>query len=73
VPDVTMDGDSRRNRTDGGPENLALMRRPTLNVAGMAPGKDAMRGKPEKAGWSDGALTGLVRATVRLKPPQRKS
>ena len=71
--DVTMDGDSQRNRTDGGPGNLAPMRRLATGVAGMAPGKDAMRGKPKKAGWSDDALIGLVRAAVSLKPPQRKS
>ena len=73
VLDVTMDEDSQRNRTDGGPENLALMRRLALNVARMAPGKDAMRGKLKKAGWSEDALIELVRAAVRLKPPQRKS
>jgi len=73
VPDVAMDGDSRRTRTDGGQGNLAPMRRRAPDAAGTAPGQEAMRGKPEKAGWSDGALIGLVRATVRLKPPQRKS
>ena len=52
--DVTMDGDSQRNRTDGGPENLAPMRRLATDVAGMAPGKDAMRGKPKRP---DGATT----------------
>ncbi len=73
VLDVTMDEDRQRNRTDSGPENLALMRRLALNVARVAPGKDAMRGKLKKAGWSDEALIELVRAAVGLEPPMTKS
>jgi len=73
VLDVTMDEDGQRNRTDNGPENLALMRRLALNLARMAPGKDTMRGKLKKTGWSDDALIGLVWAAVRLEPPPRKS
>ena len=46
VLDVTMGEDRQRNRTAGGPENLAPMRRPATDVARVAPGKDAMRGKP---------------------------
>ena len=41
-----MDGDRRWNRTAGGPENLAPMRRLATDIARVAPGKDAMRGKP---------------------------
>ena len=60
VLDVTMDGDRQRNRTAGGPDSLALMRRPATDVARIAPGKDAMRGKPGRragattpwSGWS---------------------
>ena len=73
VLDVTMDEDRQRNRTDSGPENLAMMRRLALNVARVSPEKDAMRGKLKKAGWSDDALMDLVRAAVRLDPPPQKS
>lgn len=32
VPDVTFDEDRARNRADDGPENLAILRRLTLNL-----------------------------------------
>ena len=48
VLDVTMGEDRQRNRTASGPENLALMRRLATDVARVAPGKDAMRGKPRR-------------------------
>ncbi len=63
----------RRNRTGGGLEGLAPLRRLVTDVTRMTPGKEPMRGKPKKAGWSDNALVEPVRTAVRLKPPQRKS
>ena len=63
VSDVTMNGDRQRNRTGHGPENPALLRRLALNVARVEPGRDAMRGKPERAGWDNNFLLDLIRAT----------
>ena len=62
VSDVTMNGDRRRNRTGHGPENPAPPRRPALNVAPTEPGRDAVRGKPERAGWDDNFLPDMIRA-----------
>ena len=62
VSDVTMNGDRQRNRSGHGPENPALPRRPALNVARTEPEKDAMRGKPERAGWGDNFLPNMIRA-----------
>ena len=68
VLDVTMNGDLQRNRTGHGPENLAPLRRPALNVARIEPGRDAMRGKPERAGWDNNFLPDMIRATKPRKP-----
>ena len=68
VLDVTMNGDRRRNRTGHGPENPALLRRLALNVARIEPGRDAMRGKPKRAGWDDNFLPDMIRATKPRKP-----
>ena len=57
-----MNGDRRRNRTGHGPENPALPRRPASNVARTEPGRDAVRGKPERAGWDNNFLPDMIRA-----------
>ena len=44
----------------------------STDVAGVSPGRDAMRGKLRKAGWSDGTLIEPVRAAVGLEPPPQK-
>jgi len=49
VLDVTMNGDALRNRTENGPENLALMRRIALNIARQEPSKGSVRGKIKQA------------------------
>ncbi len=64
VLDMTMNEDSQRNRTGHGPENLAPMRRPALNVARREPGKNAMRGKLERAGRDDNFTLDLIRTAV---------
>ena len=68
VLDVTMNGDRRRNRTGHGPENLAPLRRPAPNVARIEPGRDAMRGKPKRAGWDNNLLPDMIRAAKPCKP-----
>lgn len=64
VLDVTMNEDRQRNRSDHGPENLALMRRLALNIARREPSKDAMRGKLKRAAWNDDFLLNMVRAAA---------
>lgn len=53
VLDVTFDEDAARNRADNGPENLAILRRLTLNVLRTARPKLAISRKRKRAGWSD--------------------
>ena len=59
-PDVTMNEDQLRNREGHGPENLALLRRPALNQAKLAPTKGSMRGKLKRAGWDETRLCNLL-------------
>ena len=68
VLDVTMNEDRQRNRTGHGPENLALMRRPALNVARIEPGKVAMRGKLKRAGWDNNFMLNMLRANKPHNP-----
>lgn len=53
VLDVTFDEDAARNRADNGPENLAILRRLTLNMLRTARPKLAISRKRKRAGWSD--------------------
>ena len=68
VLDVTMDGARRRNRTGHGPGNPAPLRRPASNAARIEPGKDAMRGKPKRAGRDNNFLPDMIRTTKPHKP-----
>src|SRR3954465_3405756 len=60
VLDVTMNEDQARNRSDNGPENLALLRRLALNLAKLEPSKGSMKGKLKRAGWDDTFLAALL-------------
>ena len=53
VLDVTFDEDGARNRADNGPENLAILRRLTLNLLRTARPKLPISRKRKRAGWSD--------------------
>lgn len=53
VLDVTFDEDAARNRADNGPENLAILRRLTLNLLRTARPKLALSRKRKRSGWSD--------------------
>ena len=53
VLDVTFDEDRARNRKDNGPENLAILRRLTLNLLRKALPKLPVGRKRKRAGWSD--------------------
>jgi predicted transposase YbfD/YdcC len=53
VLDVTFDEDRARNRRDNGPENLAILRRLTLNLLNRARPKMSVGRKRKRSGWSD--------------------
>ena len=53
VLDVTFDEDRARNRKDNGPENLAILRKLTLNLLRKARPKLPVSRKRKRAGWSD--------------------
>lgn len=53
VLDVTFDEDAARNRADNGPENLAILRRLTLNLLRTARPKLPISRKRKRSGWSD--------------------
>lgn len=53
VLDVTFDEDRARNRRDNGPENLAILRRLTLNLINKARPKMSVSRKRKRSGWSD--------------------
>lgn len=53
VLDVTFDEDAARNRADNGPENLAILRRLTLNLLRTARPKIPVSRKRKRSGWSD--------------------
>ncbi len=59
-----MNEDRRRNRAGYGPENLAPMSRPAPIIARCEPGKNAMRGKLERAGRNDNFMLDLIRAAA---------
>jgi predicted transposase YbfD/YdcC len=60
VLDVTMQEDRARQRKDHGPENLALLRKLSLNVARLESSKGSMKGKRQRAGWNNDYLTKLL-------------
>ncbi len=53
VLDVSFDEDRARNRRDNGPENLAILRRLTLNLINKARPRMSVSRKRKRAGWSD--------------------
>ena len=53
VLDVTFDEDRARNRRDHGPENLAILRRLTLNLLNTARPKMSVARKRKRSAWSD--------------------
>lgn len=53
VLDVTFDEDRARNRRDNGPENLAILRRLTLNLLRKARPNLPVSRKRKRSGWSD--------------------
>lgn len=60
VLDVTFDEDAARNRKDNGPENLAILRRLTLNLIRTARPKLPTSRKRKRAGWSDDFARSII-------------
>jgi predicted transposase YbfD/YdcC len=60
VLDVTFDEDRARNRKDNGPENLAILRRLTLNLLRKALPRLPVARKRKRAGWSDAIARAVI-------------
>jgi predicted transposase YbfD/YdcC len=60
ILDVTFDEDRARNRSDNGPENLAILRRITLNILRKALPKLPVARKRKRAGWSDAIARSII-------------
>lgn len=60
VLDVSFDEDGARNRADNGPENLAILRRLTLNLLRTARPKLPVSRKRKRAGWSDDFAKSII-------------
>lgn len=60
VLDVTFDEDAARNRKDNGPENLAILRRLTLNLLRTSRPKLPISRKRKRSGWSDAFARSII-------------
>lgn len=60
VLDVTFDEDRARNRKDNGPENLAILRKLTLNLLRTARPKLPISRKRKRSGWSDAFARSII-------------
>jgi predicted transposase YbfD/YdcC len=58
--DVVMNEDQQRNRSDNGPNNLAVLRHMALNVMQKDPTKGSLRGKRKRASWDENYLKTLL-------------
>lgn len=60
VLDVILGEDRARNRTDHGPENIAILRKIALNLLQSHPQKASIRRKIKRAGWENNFLLSLL-------------
>jgi predicted transposase YbfD/YdcC len=58
--DVVMNEDQQRNRSDNGPNNLAVLRHMALNVMQKDTVKGSLRGKRKRASWDENYLRKLL-------------
>jgi predicted transposase YbfD/YdcC len=58
--DVVMNEDQQRNRSDNGPNNLAVLRHMALNVMQRETSKGSLRGKRKRASWDENYLRTLL-------------
>src|SRR5665213_1192418 len=54
--DVVMNEDQQRNRSDNGPNNLAVLRHMAMNVMQKDTTKGSLRGRIKRAGWDEDYL-----------------
>ena len=66
VLDVTCNEDQARNRKGHCAENLALLRKLSLNLARLEPSKGSMRGKLKKAGWDNSFLINILSQFTKI-------
>jgi predicted transposase YbfD/YdcC len=59
-PDVIMNEDQQRNRSDNGPNNLAVLRQMAPNVMVKDSTKGSLRGRIKRAGWDENYLKTLL-------------
>jgi predicted transposase YbfD/YdcC len=65
VLDVIFNEDGNRSRKDNAPENLAILRRLSLNLASSHPAATSLRQKLKRAGWDDAFLLELLGVQMR--------
>jgi predicted transposase YbfD/YdcC len=58
--DVVMNEDQQRNRSDNGPNNLAVLRHMAMNVMQKDTTKGSLRGRIKRVGWDDNYLKTLL-------------
>jgi predicted transposase YbfD/YdcC len=58
--DVVINEDQQRNRSDNGPNNLAVLRHMALNVMQRDTSKGSLRGKRKRASWDENYLRTLL-------------
>lgn len=68
VLDVSYDEDASRVRCDHGPQNLALLRRISLNLIKLDPSKGSVKLKRKRAGWNDEFMARLLGWTQPADP-----
>ena len=67
VLDVVFNEDQSRNRKDHCPDNLALLRKPALNLARLEPSKGSIRGKLKRAGWDNDCLVIILSQFTKIQ------
>ena len=67
VLDVVFNEDQSRNRKDHCPDNLALLRKPALNLARLEPSKGSIRGKLKRAGWDNDYLVIILSQFTKIQ------
>ena len=67
VLDVVFNEDQSRNRKDHCPDNLALLRKPALNLARLEPSKGSIRGKLKRSGWDNDYLVIILSQFTKIQ------
>ena len=67
VLDVMINEDRSRNRKDNCPDNLALLRKLTPNLARSEPSNGSIRGKLKRAGWDNNYLAIILSQFTQIQ------